>query len=123
MSAFRLNVAGWTCQVLGTLFLLLDSIRVGIRLPRQGVTLGDPPTLDRWCYHWAAPAGFFLLLSGFVLSGVALWLSQRRPQTFSDVTTAPTMPQQNVLDAALQAFRDHRDVVELFQVVNEQVRV
>ncbi len=80
MRTFCLNVTGWTCQIIGTLFLLLDSIRVGMRLPREGVTLGDPPALDKWYYHWASPLGFLLLLSGFSLCGVALWISRPRQQ-------------------------------------------
>lgn len=73
MTAFRLNVAGWSFQVLGTVFLLLDSIRVNIRLPREGIRLGDPPEIDKWIYHWASSIGFGFLLCGFVLCGVALW--------------------------------------------------
>lgn len=80
MNAFHLNVAGWACQFVGTLFLLLDSVRVRIRLPREGVTLGDPPGIDKWYYHWASPLGFFLLLLGFALCGIALWISRARQQ-------------------------------------------
>jgi len=90
MSAFRVNVAGWICQLIGTLFLLLDSVRVGIRLPPEGVMLGDSAALDRWYYQWASPLGFFLLLAGFSLSGVALWFSRPRPRALSGSQAAVT---------------------------------
>ncbi len=90
MSAFRLNVAGWSCQFVGTLFLLLDSIRVGIRLPREGVRLGDPTFVDKWYYHWASPIGFFLLLTGFGLCGVALWISAPRQLLIPEPPAAGT---------------------------------
>jgi hypothetical protein len=90
MNVFRAHVAGWICQFLGTLFLWLDSIRVGIRLPREGVRLGDSPELDRWYYHWASPFGFFLLLIGFGLCGIALWLS--RPPRSSTAEAPPEPP-------------------------------
>ncbi len=89
MSAFRLNVAGWMCQVIGTLFLVLDSIRVGIRLPREGIPLGDPPAIDKWYYHWASTGGFFLLLLGFVLVGLSFWVSRPSRQISSGVMTEP----------------------------------
>jgi hypothetical protein len=92
MSAFCLNVSGWTCQIIGTLFLVLDSIRVAMRLPREGVMLGDPRTLDKWYYHWAPPVGFFLLLSGFALSGVALWISRPRQQRPAGPPAAGSQP-------------------------------
>lgn len=79
MSAFHFNVAGLTCQLFGTLFLLLDSVRIAIRLPRGGIRLGDPPEIDKWYYHWGSPIGFGLLLLGFGLYGLALWFS--RPQS------------------------------------------
>lgn len=74
MSAFRINITGWTFQFIGTICLWLDSVRVGIRLPRKGIMLGDPPEFDRWYYHRASPIGFFLLMFGFGLCGVALWM-------------------------------------------------
>jgi hypothetical protein len=43
--------------------------------------LGDPPALDKWYYHWASPFGFFLLLLGFGLCGVALCIGGRTKQT------------------------------------------
>ncbi len=88
MTAFRINVAGWLCQFLGTLFLWLDSVRVSVRLPREGIRLGDPPLIDRWYYHWASPAGFFLLLVGFGLCGIALWIS--RPRSAPPAPGVPT---------------------------------
>jgi len=89
MNAFRVNVAGWICQIAGTLFLLLDSIRIGVRLPREGVTLGNPPAIDKWYYHWASPVGFFLLLVGFGLSGAALWISRPRQAAAPDAPAVP----------------------------------
>jgi hypothetical protein len=85
MRAFRLNAVGWFFQVLGTLFLLLDSIRVSIRLPREGVRLGDPPQIDSWIYHWASSIGFGCPLIGFAVCGIALWLS--RPKNSSRLNT------------------------------------
>lgn len=115
MSAFRANVAGWICQVIGTLFLLLDSVRVGIRLPPEGVMLGDPATLDRWYYQWASPLGFFLLLAGFSLSGVALWISRprQRPPAGSQAAVtggvpAPGDEPQRAVPEAVGRYEDSR---------------
>ncbi len=88
MSGFRLNVVGWVCQFVGTLFLLFDSIRVGVRLPRQGITLGDPLGVDKWYYHYASPLGFGLLLLGFGLCGIALGVWRPQPQPIGEPAVA-----------------------------------
>ena len=89
MKSFCVNAAGWLCQILGTLFLLLDSIRVGARLPAEGMTLGDSPALAKWHYQWASAAGFTLLFFGFVLTGIGLWMSRPRAHAASDAAPAP----------------------------------
>jgi hypothetical protein len=112
MMNFRLNVAGWACQVIGTLFLLLDSIRVGVRLPREGITMGDPPAVATWYYQWASPIGFFLLLTGFVLCGVVLWLSRPRQQPTGDpadigAADAPRLPDLDVYKEIVRHWEHH----------------
>ncbi len=84
-----MNAAAWFCQILGTLFLLLDSIRVGRRLPAEGVMLGDSPALTKWYYQWASAAGFSLLFLGFVLAGIGLWMSRSRAHAAPDAAPAP----------------------------------
>jgi len=111
MSVFRLNVVAWLCQLAGTLFLLMDSIRVSIRLPREGVTLGDPVAVDKWYYHWASPIGFFLLFLGFGLFGVALWISWSRtlvPSTSDDIDQAVPIAETLELEPLLLHHR-HED--------------
>ncbi len=87
MRLYRLNLAGWLCQMIGTLFLFLDSVRIGVRLPREGVTLGDPPEFATWYYHMAPSIGFFLLLTGFALCGIALWASRPRQYLMPELRT------------------------------------
>lgn len=112
MTIFRLSVAGLICQVIGTLFLLLDSIRVGVRLPREGIALGDPAAVDKWYYQWASPIGFFLLLAGFVLGGAVLWLSRPRHRaqvepTPIGETDPPRLPDLDVYKEIIQHWTHH----------------
>jgi len=93
MTPFRLNVAALFFQLLGTFFLLLDSIRVSIRLPREGIRLGGPPEVDSWIYHWASSVGFGSLFIGFVLCGFALWLSRTKNSSTLQTVTPTRVPQ------------------------------
>jgi hypothetical protein len=78
MRNFWLNVIGMIFQLVGTLWLWVDSLHVSARLPSEGMTLGDTSEYRTWYYHWASPIGFGLLLIGFGFCGVALWLSKPR---------------------------------------------
>lgn len=108
MTAFRLNVFGWVLQLLGTTFLLLDSIRVSIRLPREGVRLGDPPEVASWIFQLAAPIGFGLLFVGFAVSGVTLWLSRlRQPNESSTASPSSSSDEESTIAKELHSIQEH----------------
>jgi hypothetical protein len=67
-----LGLAPIVLQVLGTLLVWLDMVRLNARNPSDGFTLGDPPGYKAWYYH-SGLYGFTLLLIGIVLQGVLNW--------------------------------------------------
>lgn len=82
MSPGRLTAFALGSQILGTVCLLLDSIRTAVRLPMDSVRLGDTGTFASPIFQWADVVGFSFLFAGFALQGLALWRdhSTRSPQ-------------------------------------------
>src|SRR5262245_34225909 len=85
MSAFALNAAAFGLQIAGTVCLLVDSLRTAIRLPKEGVTLGDASLIASPVFQWASVGGFGLLFAGFILQGLSLWCT-RHTTTFVALT-------------------------------------
>jgi hypothetical protein len=63
-------------QIVGTLFLLLDSLRVSSRLPQGDLKLADTGVMASTLVQRASVIGFALLLVGFILEAIALWKSR-----------------------------------------------
>jgi hypothetical protein len=70
------HTAALVVELLGTVFLLLDIIRLNSRLPAEGFNLGDTPRYQHWYYH-SYPLGFGLVFFGILLAGVCLWFEHK----------------------------------------------
>jgi hypothetical protein len=90
MTAARLTAFALGSQILGTVCLLLNSIRTAVRLPKEGVRLGDPGVFASPIFQWANVVGFAFLFAGFMLQGLALWRA-RSTRTAPEVP-APALP-------------------------------
>jgi hypothetical protein len=103
-------------QLLGTTFLLLDSIRVGVRLPKEGIRLGDPAEVSSWLFQWASPVGFGLLLIGFVLSGASLLLSRHITSTAATDAPQKSSFKDSAIEKELDAIQTH--AIQTMPVLN-----
>jgi len=92
MTPARLTAFALGLQILGTVCLLLDSIRTAARLPKEGVRLGDPGVFASPIFTWANVVGFGLLFAGFVLQGLALWRARSTRSTTEVEVLAPASP-------------------------------
>jgi hypothetical protein len=70
VTVFRFALFGVSAQAVGTLLLMIDNFRMAIRLPANGIVLGDSRTMA--AFHWANFVGFGFLLLGFVLEAIAI---------------------------------------------------
>ena len=60
-------------EVLGTLFIWLDTVRLNARNPPHGFMIGDAPGYGAWYFH-SGVLGFSLLFLGILLQGVCLFI-------------------------------------------------
>jgi hypothetical protein len=71
---------GLGAQIFGTICPPLDSIRTPVRLPKEGVALGDSGFIASPIFQWANVVGSGFLFAGFALQGLALrWDRSQSP--------------------------------------------
>ncbi len=85
-------------QSLGTVCLLLDSIRTSVRRPKEGVRLGDAGVFASPIFQWASVVGFSFLFVGFALQGLAKWRNRSAPSPLN--VTPPTPPTGGRVEAS-----------------------
>ncbi len=69
----KLHVVSIFIELIGTVFVFLDAIRLNSRTPPDALgTFGDPLNYRHWWYH-ASIFGFLFLLLGIVLQSVVIF--------------------------------------------------
>lgn len=103
LSAFALGL-----QVFGTVCLVLDSTRTAVRLPKEGIRLGDPGAFASPIFQVVSPLGFLLLFAGFALQGLVMW----RARSISPAPAPQPDPVRAVLDLEkLLEYHRHEDIL------------
>jgi hypothetical protein len=72
MTAHTATWIGLVFSFIGTVFLVLDSIRISKRILRDGLTLADGGVQKHWTFRYASALGFGLLFAGFAFQAYAL---------------------------------------------------
>ena len=72
MTPHTATLVGIALNLIGTVFLVLDSIRISKRVLRNGITLADDAAQRPWGFRYASAFGFGLLFVSFGFQAYAV---------------------------------------------------